>query len=80
MKFEVIGSSFNVAFLIKANTLEQARGKAKARMKYPQDHYAIYKIRNKKGRRFHSSADETFLIEHYNSIYWNNRGYESVGL
>ena len=35
--------------------------------------YAIY--RNMwQGRNFHNATDERFLIEYYNSPYWNNRG------
>ena len=36
-------------------------------------HYAIYRPYDNKGRRFHSAASESHLIEHKNVPYWLNR-------
>ena len=40
-------------------------------------HWAIYRPYFQ-GRPFHNATDERYLIEHCNSPYWLNRGFEGV--
>jgi hypothetical protein len=72
-QYEVIGSRSQVRGLVKCKDIASAEDAAQT-----FDHCAIYRMYDAKGNRFHSTADEAFLVKHYNDPFWINRGVKSA--
>lgn len=66
-------TQFNCRASMRGNDLAELRRELDARMTKPHDHYAIYH----EGSGFHSTAQQEFLVEHYNDLFWINQGVAS---
>jgi len=60
--------------MVEHQSIDALRERAR---KLKLKHWAIYRD-SVRGRKFHNATDEDYLVEHFNSPYWLNRGVESA--